>query len=208
MTMIDDRCAPPRFPPVTLGQLQRGKCDNGHQLPRDPDRLLRHEGHVYCLGCESSNLRPPGATECINGHDITQPGSLEPGTSRCLHCKRARQREYAARQRRKPTPPAPAVPTPNGTPAKGTKSHPSYYGIDLPPLVVRMNAACSPDTAHLFERRRAREKLKDVQSRHRIAATICERCPVFRQCAKWYRDEPPDTDMVAAVRIDPAWIPA
>jgi len=206
MTTLDDRPTTPRFPPITLEQLRSGKCGNGHQLPKDPERFYRVGGHIHCLGCESSNLRPPDATECVNGHDITRPDALEPNSNRCLECKRARQRAYSARRRAK----TPAVPTldvsqPRGKVTKPRQRAAGYLGGAIPSAVVRMNAACGPDTAHLFERRRAREPLKKVRARHQIAATICARCPVFTGCAQWYRDEPADTEMLAAVRLEPGW---
>lgn len=207
MTTLDDKPTTPRFPPITLEQLRSGKCGNGHQLPKDPERFYRVGGHIHCLGCESSNLRPPDATECVNGHDITRPDALEPNSNRCLECKRARQRAYSARQRQRISQTMPVAPEPTAPPIKGTQAQLAYFGLSLPPLEVRMYARCDPSTADLFERRRARERLDKVHARHRKAAAICATCPVFTQCAKWYRNEPADTPMLAAVTYDPTWIP-
>jgi hypothetical protein len=129
--------------------------------------------------------RRAAAGVCANGHNLRAEGAITKD-NKCCECRRDRQRRLARRR---------------GVPLRSPNT---YANVTLPPLVVRMNAACGLETAHLYEKRQAREKPASVAARHQLAATICARCPVFAECKEWHRNSRA-TETIAAVQMDPRW---
>ena len=197
MTTVDHPVVPRNFPPLTVKHLRSKRCAGGHHLPKDPAYLIRRDGQVFCPTCPTSHRRAPNSMTCVNGHDITAPGSLLKD-NRCAECRRERNREYKrvmrarAREERKRAAAAPKTPV---------APKPSYFGHAVPPIEVRMNARCGPETAYLFDLvHQPGESKKRAATRHMVAARLCAACPVFAGCEQWYSNEPSDTATVAALR--------
>lgn len=73
----------------------------------DLDHLCRHRwcvrpSHLEPVTHKVNLLRGHQArTKCRNGHDITEPGAVKPGTRQCVICWRARYRKAGAKYRQR-----------------------------------------------------------------------------------------------------------
>jgi hypothetical protein len=224
MTDIDDRPVLLNgIPALTLMDIGLSECPLGHSIANRERLLVGPAGGVFCPECldpDRRRKRLPGARECIHGHDITGEGAITTD-NKCRQCRRSRAKVYKRRMQARgyhrpmpvrqwtraestiparPTRSLDDVPTANGRrPRNEVARTPDYSQFKLPGQ-WRHQAACGPETAHLFDKKQMGEPTWEVEKRHTAARKICYGCPVFAWCDEWQSGEPEKSATVAALR--------
>lgn len=185
---------------LTLAQQRSKVCTFGHRLPDDPGELVSKSRARYCPECfrPTCRKREPNAATCLHSHDLTVENAVTPD-GKCRVCKNEREREHKRRMRSGVKPVVLRVSSKKAGPNKARPPAYFMHAEGMPPVEVRMGAACGPETAQLFDKRVDGEDVVQRYKRHAMARVICESCPVRDLCTSWYLNEPPTTAVLAAL---------